>query len=151
MPLRGLDDVKKGMQEVVASANKDVRGVYLAGLKNIIEGTPVDTGRARNNWFLSVGTPNTSSTTNNSNGLISNRQLSRMPKEVIGKKIYFTNNLPYVGVLEYGGFSSPVQRGSYIKRTRSYQKLSSEGFSKQAPAGWVRISLIKMTNKIRSL
>ena len=123
MPLRGLDDVKKGMQEVVASANKDVRGVYLAGLKNIIEGTPVDTGRARNNWILSDGTPNTSSTTNNSNGLISNRQLSRMPKEVIGKKIYFTNNLPYVGVLEYGGFPSPDQKGSYIKRTRSYQKL----------------------------
>lgn len=151
MPLRGLDNVKKGMQFVAESANDDVRGVFLAGLKSIIEGTPVDTGRARNNWFLSVGSPDTSSTTSSSNGLISNRQLSRMPKNVLGKKIYFTNNLPYAGILEYGGFPSPVQKGSYIKKTRSYQKLSAGGFSKQAPAGWVRISLIKMANKIRSL
>jgi len=52
-------------------------------------------------------------------------------------------------VLEYGGFPSPVEKGSYIKG--KYQKLSANGFSKQAPNGWVRATVIQMQNKIRSL
>jgi len=62
-----------------------------------------------------------------------------MPKIVLNKKIFYTNNLPYIGVLEYGGF--PVPGGD----------LTSGGFSKQAPEGWVRKTLIQMQNKIRSL
>ena len=46
-----------------------------------------------------------------------------MPRYVLGKKIFFTNNLPYIGILEYGGFPKPVKKGSRINRanTRSYR------------------------------
>jgi hypothetical protein len=152
MPLRGVEGVKLAMSDLKQSANDDVRGVYLAGLSNIVKETPADSGRARNNWFLSVNAPSskvTSSASVGGGGSLS--QASKIPKDVLNKKIYFSNNLPYIGVLEYGGYPSPVERGSYIKQSKSYEILSIGGFSKQAPNGWVRSTIIKMQNKIRSL
>ena len=55
MPLHGLDDVKKMMNKSKDDANTKIKGVYFAGLSNIIAATPADTGVHRNNWFLTVG------------------------------------------------------------------------------------------------
>ena len=152
MPLHGRVKLGIAIDKLVNVTNDNLRGVYLAGLANIVQETPADKGRARNNWFLSVGAPSNKTTTSASvGGGGSLSQASKMPKDVIHNKIFFTNNLPYIGVLEYGGFPSPVDRGSYIKKSKSYQILSINGFSKQAPNGWVRKNIIKMGNKIRSL
>lgn len=138
MPLKGLDNVKKAMNvDIYLQMNNDIKGVYLSGLTNIIKETPVDSGRARNNWFLSVSSPSTKLTS--VSGAASFNQLNKLPKRVLNRKLYFTNNLPYIGTLEYGGY--PVPGG----------ELTEGGFSKQAPKGWVRSTLIKMANKIRSL
>jgi len=139
MPLLGREKVNKMTEDAYLRVNDNVRGVYLSGLTNIVQETPADTGRARNNWFLSLGVPSSDATTSKAQGLTAIRQLSQMPKIVLNKKIFYTNNLPYIGVLEYGGF--PVPGGD----------LTSGGFSKQAPEGWVRKTLIQMQNKIRSL
>ncbi len=150
MALKGVDNVKSAIGGLKQNANDNVRGVYLAGLKNIVQGTPADTGRARNNWFLSVGTPSSKTTTSSSiGGGGSLSQASKMPRQVLGKKIFFTNNLPYIGVLEFGGFPKPVKKGSLING--KYQKLSRNGYSLQAPRGWVRIAVMRMAKKIRSL
>ena len=152
MPLIGRVNLDLAIADLVGVANDDVRGVYLAGLKNIVQGTPADSGRARNNWFLSVGAPSNKITTSSSvGGGGSLSQASKTPKDVLNNTIFFTNNLPYIGVLEYGGFPSPVENGSYIKRSKSFEILSINGFSKQAPNGWVRKTVIQMQNKIRSL
>ena len=150
MPLIGRKKVDEAIIATVVAANENIKGVYFAGLANIIQETPADSGRARNNWFLSVGAPSTK-TNNSKTGSSSITQLSKMPDFVIGKKLYFVNNLPYISTLEYGGYPNPVEKGSYIKRSKSYEKLSANGFSKQAPGGWVRSTLIRMENKIRSL
>jgi hypothetical protein len=139
MPLLGREKVNKMTEDAYIRVNDNVRGVYLSGLTNIVQATPADTGRARNNWFLSLGVPSSDVTTSKAQGLAAIRQLSQMPKLVLNKQIFYTNNLPYIGVLEYGGF--PVPGGD----------LTSGGFSKQAPDGWVRKTLIQMQNKIRSL
>ncbi len=152
MPLIGREKVEQMLTNYEQTANDNIKGVYLSGLTNIVAGTPADSGRARNGWFLSVGAPsNSTESSNNKTGSNSFSQISRMPQSVLGKKIFYTNNTSYIGVLEYGGFPSPVKKGSYIKRSKSYQILSINGFSKQAPSGWVRSTLIKMQNKIRSL
>lgn len=152
MPLHGKKKVKDAIDDLPSKVNNDLRGVYLSGLANIIKETPADSGRARNNWFLSVNTPSNKVTTSSSvGGGGSLSQAAKMPKNVLGKKLYFTNNLPYIGVLEYGGFPNPVKNGSYIKRSKSYEILSINGYSKQAPNGWVRVNLIRMQNKIRAL
>ena len=153
MPLLGREKVSFELNEGIKSRlNTNLKGVYLSGLGNIIAGTPADEGIHRNSWFLTVGVASNATTTSkNKTGASSIRQLSKMPQSVLGKKLYFTNNAPAINALEYGGFPSPVKRGSYIKSSKSYQILSVNGFSKQAPSGWVRKTLIAMANKIRSL
>lgn len=163
MPLLGREKVRAMTEDAYVRINDNVRGVFIGGLFNIMEGTPVGlaqselpkgskstSGLTKNNWFLSVGIPSSKTTTSKSNGLASIRQLSSMPRLVLNKKVFYTNNKPNIGVLEYGGFPDPVKKGSRIKGGE-YQKLSSGGFSKQAPSGWVRTTLMAMANKIRSL
>lgn len=152
MSLKGLGDVHNAIDDLVLRQNDNVKGIYLAGLANVVSGTPADKGRARNNWFLSIDDPSEKVTSSKSSaGTNSIRQALKMPKIVLGKKIFFTNNLSYIGALEYGGFPSPVKKGSYIKSSKSFEVLSINGFSKQAPDGWVRKTIIQMANKIRGL
>lgn len=152
MPLIGRERLSTAIADSISELNDGLRGIYLSGLGNIVSLTPADKGRARNNWFLTVSSPSTRTTTSASiGGGGSLSQAAKLPKMVLGKKIYFTNNLPYIGVLEYGGYPNPVAKGSYIIESKDYQVLSANGYSKQAPNGMARISLIKMQNKIRSL
>ena len=153
MPLLGREKVSFELEVGIKDRmNTNLKGVYLSGLGNVIAGTPADEGIHRNSWKLSVGVPSNATTTSKSKtGASSIRQLAKMPAVVLGKKIYFTNNAPAINILEYGGFPTPVKRGSYIKSSKSYEILSIRGFSKQAPSGWVRAALIAMRNKIRSL
>lgn len=152
MPLLGLEKVKEAIDDIKKDVNDSIRGVYVGGLSNVIQRTPADKGEARNGWVLSVNAPSQSTASSKSvGGNASFRQLAQLPLWVLDKAIYYTNNTEHIGVLEYGGFPSPVKQGSYIKKTKSYQILSVNGFSKQAPSGFVRKSLIEMENKIRSL
>ena len=147
MPLHGADDVKEMIAKSKRDINLSLRKIYIKGLSEIVKGTPVDTGRARNNWFLTQGKPSTKTDKGNQK----RNETAKTPKTVLGKKVYFTNNLPYIGTLEYGGYPNPVKKGSYNKKKKKYIKLSKGGYSLQAPKGWVRAALIRMQNKIRSL
>ena len=141
MPLIGRENVQQAMDQAKANANKDIRGVYFSGLTALIKKTPVDEGRARNNWFLSISSPSGEVTSSKSDsGLSSFTQLGNMPLNILNKKILFTNNLPYIETLEYGGYPNPS------KGTKT-----AGGFSKQAPSGWARKALKAMAKKIRSL
>jgi hypothetical protein len=141
MPLIGRENVQRAMNQIRVNANSDIRGIYFSGLTAMVKQTPVDEGRARNNWFLSSLSPSGESTTSKSDsGSSSFAQLGNMPLDVLDKNIFFTNNLPYIETLEYGGYPNP---NSGTKTTG--------GFSNQAPTGWVRKTLKSMTKKIRSL
>lgn len=154
MPLHGLDNVKKAMKEQVNEMNNGLKAVYIKHLSAVIRATPVhfkDGGRLRNNWFLSVDNPEFKTTLIKSKqGTSSYMQLNEMPKSVIGKKIYFTNNMPYAAVVEYGGYPNPPKYGTYVDGA-GFQKLSSGGYSKQAPRGMVRINMVKLQNEIKRL
>ncbi len=141
MPLIGRENVQQAMDQAKANANKGIRGVYFSGLTALIKQTPVDEGRARNNWFLSRSSPSGEVTSSKSDsGSSSFTQLGNMPLNILNKKILFTNNLPYIETLEYGGYPNPS------KGTKT-----AGGFSKQAPGGWARKTLKAMAKKIRSL
>ena len=132
--------------------NDNIRGVYLSGLTNITQATPADKGRARNNWFLSVGKASSKTRAEgDKTGSGSLASLLKMPRIVLGKTLYYTNNLPYIKLLEYGGYPKNVKRGTYIKKQKKYQILSRNGFSLQKPKGWVRSTLTKMRAKIKKL
>lgn len=149
MPLIGLDKVKKAVDNIVLEQNEKVKAIYIQGLSAVITSTPVhfkDGGRLRNNWFLTTSKPSQSTRGANSRGSASYSSLGKMPDYVLDKTIYFTNNMPYANVVEYGGYPKNPKYGTWTGS--SFQKLSQNGYSKQDPNGMVRINLVKMRNKL---
>lgn len=85
---------------------------------NIIERTPVDTGRAKGNWMSAYGSADTGTSESRSGSQAIAALSVKFTVAEVGRNssIYITNSLPYVQKLEYGS-------------------------SKQAPNGMVRISI----------
>ena len=90
---------------------------------SIIAKSPVDSGRFKNNWLAAYGAPDTSTTENvaktsigEGRGAVYERYKAKLSGLDDGQVFYFTNSLPYAERLEYG-------------------------WSEQAPAGMVRLSV----------
>jgi hypothetical protein len=70
-----------------------------------------------------------------------------------GGKTFLSNNLVYAEVLEFGGYPDPVKYGSWVKGTKKvpghYEIKSIHGFSKQAPAGCVRVNMTRVQALLR--
>ncbi len=124
MPVRGIGSIKKAIDDITINANDKVRGVMFQALSNIQLGTPVDSGRARNNWFLTTTSPSDKETNSTSGNSIT---LDDLPPFVLDKTIYYTNNLPYIERLEF------------------------QGWSKQASSGWVRAEIIRAKRALRKI
>ena len=138
MPLIGLSDVIGAIDDIESGLNDKLRDVYLKGFKDITERTPEDTRAAQSNYFISVGAPS-NKTTDDTSG---NPHLEDMPAWVLGKKIYYTNNLPYMVTLEYGGY-----KGVGPKTQRGPAGI----FSTQGVGGFVRRELLVMRAAIRRI
>lgn len=111
---------------------------------SIVKKTPSDTGRARANWNVSVGKDNTSTTDETKKTGLKHKIGEINPNG--DESIFISNNLPYITTLEYGGYPSPVKKGSYNKETKTWEIKSSGGFSKQAPNGMVGVTLANSEN-----
>jgi len=101
--------IKKKVEQTVDKAH---RATVLQLTSAVVYGTPVDIGRARGNWVATIGKPargysedkvdkDGSATINSANGQIS---------VSFGKTYYLTNNVPYIGFLEYGTINRPALR-----------------------------------------
>ena len=100
----------------------------------IVLKTPVDSGRARANWFPSLDAPsNTVSTRVDPTGTTAISAAQGIAKEAAGRVFYLSNNLPYIRHLEYGLYGNPQGSANGPKTVG--------GFSKQAPAGMVRTTI----------
>ena len=119
-------DLNKFINKTSKTADAEVRKICLDLLTGIVLKTPVDTGRARANWFTSIGSPSakvTVSTDPSGSSTISSG-LSAISKAT-GNVLWITNNLPYIYRLEF------------------------EGWSKQAPAGMVRVTINDIKRQLR--
>lgn len=118
---------------------KDIRKSFVFQLySSIVQKTPVDTGRARANWDVTIKTPSTSQTKSTKVKFANKHQL---PKADNDESFFIANNLPYIETLEYGLYPDPVKRGSWDKNKKMYVKKSQGGFSKQAPNGMVGVTV----------
>lgn len=133
------DDVKRFAVKAEQVNEKVWRASLFNVFTNVVLGSPVDTGRFRNNWFLE---PTAGTQTTNAKGKQGSAALSRISKALpaLGESAVLYNNLPYAATIEYGGYPNPVKIGTYNKRTKSYEQRSEGGYSKLAPQGMVRIS-----------
>ena len=114
---------------------KEVRKAYAFALySSIVKKTPVDTGRARGNWNISVGHDDTTVKETKRKTPLS---ISKMPEPKGDESIFISNNLPYITTLEYGGFPNPPKKDG---------GKTVNGYSKQAPEGMVGVTLANNEN-----
>ncbi len=81
------------------------RSVTLGIYKDVIIGTPVDTGRARGNWQLAIGSAPSGEVARLEKGKGSSQRRqaeSRTKRPLAGKSVFIANNLSYIGELEEG-------------------------------------------------
>lgn len=122
MPLSNTANAKKFRSQI----NKSLRSIEKKGMQvvikiarelfsSIVRRTPVDTGRARGNWFISSGTPVLTSQplTFDPTGKARISDINRFTAQFsLGQTLWLANNLDYIGKLEAG--HSPQARGGMI-------------------------------------
>lgn len=126
------DGVRQFRLKVEGQALANTKQVILGLDTKIVLRTPVDTGRARGNWLPSIGqAPEIGET-----GLLGDASvqeiLGRIGDLKIGDTFWISNNVEYIAVLEYGLYPNPPKHPT---------GKTVGGFSTQAPAGFVRISV----------
>ncbi len=155
---RFSDAVAKFAAGTKTDIDRRVRGVTLALFRGVILGSPVDTGLFRGNWQTSVEQP--------VSGKVNriDKSGSEAIAEVIanmggaGSKTWLTNNLPYSEVLEFGEYPDPPKRGTWVKAAGKgkrrvpghFEIRSVGGYSKQAPAGMVRINMARIAEILQA-
>jgi hypothetical protein len=131
MVTRFVAPLAKASARVVGVLDESVRGATHTMFNRIIDRTPHYTGKARANWNVSVGKPDLS-TTQSTNESRARAEVAKVLTIPAGSKVYMANGLPYIRHLEYG---------LYPKNPISDSGRTENGFSTQAPAGMVRISV----------
>lgn len=129
-------DLNKFIKRYGTDVDKVVRKVCLDLSSNIVLKTPVDTGRARANWQMTIGQPASGTVEAfDKRGRSTIAAGREAIKQAPGNVFWITNNLPYIRVLEYGLYNDgPNTIG---------------GFSKKAPNGMVRISIRELESALR--
>jgi hypothetical protein len=119
-------DVSKFIDKASKTADAEVRKICLDLVTGIVLKTPVDTGRARANWFTSIGSPtdNTTESTDANGSATIASSLGAISKAT-GNVLWITNNLPYIYRLEF------------------------DSWSDQAPSGMVRVTIDDITRQSR--
>jgi hypothetical protein len=107
------------------------RAVALAAVAAVVPATPEDTGKARSNWFLSIGSPATGVRETYGTGaaaiggaLAAARAV--LASHVKGASIWLSNNVPYIDRL-------------------------NTGWSAQAPAGFIEASINAAKAAVREI
>jgi hypothetical protein len=110
-----LANAKRKLKE---NPDKLIRALALEVAKRVILRTPVDTGRARGNWNLSVGEPDFDTSKHNApkGQAPIRRAMARLQGVEYGDEVWLANGLPYINALEHG-------------------------HSKQAPTGMVKVTM----------
>lgn len=138
-----------------------VRKTTLDILRGVLLRSPVRTGRLRSGWQASIGIPSNASplamvqigeTKTKRGRRVAGRAIDRRNLDEaialletleFGQPTWITNNVVYAAVVEYGGYSSASagEPGS---------RVTSSGFSRQAPQGMLNVTIVEYTEYLRS-
>jgi hypothetical protein len=133
------DDLRKFERKTTRKLTQVGRKVALELFKRVIYKTPVDSGRARANWQVTIGAQasGTVEIDDKSGGATMSKATAASAGFKAGDTIYLTNNLPYIRKLEEGGYpDGPKTVG---------------GFSRQAPAGMVALTVQEFAQVVNQI
>lgn len=139
------DGVKAYAIKAESKMARTHRAVILEAFSRVIQRTPVDTGRARGNWQVSYGTNPTWTPGNPllpKNASEQERIFAMLDAVKPGVTTWLSNGLPYIMVLEYGGYQNPPKGG---------EGKTSGGYSIQAPSGMVRITALDFGSIVKDV
>ena len=131
IPLTGANFGREADRFLDGSATKIGnlrRAIATDALEQLIQYTPVDTGRAKGNWIASIGEPSSnydadqmdpSGEMTRSTGTAIIKQPNWRYKNLWTKDFYITNNTPYIGYLE-DGRSKNAMLGFMSARTKAF-------------------------------
>ena len=137
----------KGMADatarIVSNSKREIRKVIRGIAKDVIMDTPVDKGTLINNWYASNrAIPNQTTKATDPSGKASMARVDKALNRLqIGQTFYMANSLPYARIVEYGKYPNPPKNPT---------GKTVNGFSRQAPAGMVRINVDKGIAKLRA-
>jgi hypothetical protein len=115
------------------------RAIILKLFSSIIDDTPVDTGLLRGNWLTGAKQPkNYQIKTPDKSGSTAKEKIEANLGD-FGDTVYFSNNLPYASVAEYGKWKGPSE------------KVTTDGYSIQAPSGMVRKNVARFNEIFRRI
>ena len=119
--------IEKCKEKVDRIVTETHRATALAIYGEVTQGTPVDTGRAKSNWWMDVNSISTEirEPDNGAAGEAQAQSVSEQ-KTKINDVIYISNNLPYINRL-------------------------NEGYSLQAPAGFVESAVQVGEAKVKEI
>jgi len=155
------EDIKKFSLKVETNSLKIFKEASKNTFARIIKDTPLffrheeTTGNTRYNWRASLKPLSYRVLKGTDKSSTAKKTIDRMTKQVNKVKkdqsIYFANSAPAIFPLEYGGYPSEVQLGSYNTKTKQYEKRSKNKYSLQAPIGFVRVDLVLFYTWVKRL
>lgn len=130
-----FDLINEFVEETEVKIDDILQTIVIKVGESLVYLSPVDTGRFRGNWQLSVGSPSTSSTLryDQAGQVTVNDIASKANTFTAGQIAYIQNNVAYGHDLEYGTYNGPTS------------KVTDQGFSRQAPAGMVGVTEMQFT------
>lgn len=136
--MSAADEARRNADRVVGGdVNKLMRALALEAQGRLMLKTPVDTGRARANWNVSINTPDTSTNEGATSAQVAakqneGRQVIARADFMDGDDLYVTNGLPYIKALE-DGHSQQAPKGM-VKLTARELKSLAEKIARQGRA-----------------
>lgn len=113
-------------KKVIDKIGKVVRATALIAHGDLIEQTPVDTGRAKANWFLDIDRVDVKIVEPEFDNV--GEAASRSQKYTLDSTIFISNNLPYIRRLNEG--HSQQAPAGYVDRTLTIAKRKAKEFAR---------------------
>lgn len=119
-------DLARFAEKAGDKADLVIRKVGLELLSSVVLKSPVKSGRFRGNWQLGISSPDldTSNAPDKTGAGAINRGAAELLSYQVGPTLYITNALPYANRLE-------------------------DGYSKQAPVGMVKITVVEFQGIVK--
>jgi len=133
--------IKDFSDKTKAKINKGIRNSLVLTWGDIIEQTPVDKGGARGGWIVA----DSPSKERGRKSKVKGRSYVRKQTaklDLLKQRMVLFSNIPYIRMLEYGGYSTK-------NSDKPSSKVTSKGYSKQAPKGMVRRNVMKWKSNLR--
>tara|TARA_R110000851_G_scaffold16046_2_gene52525 strand:+ start:13616 stop:14068 length:453 start_codon:yes stop_codon:yes gene_type:complete len=133
-------NIRKRGSQIENSATRVVKAVSVRALKSLVQNTPVDKGVARSNWRVGIGAPTRSVIGAYAPGSKLGRGESANASAAIAAG--------RARIASVRGTSTGLSTAIYISNAVPYIGRLNNGFSGQAPAGFVETALLEARSEL---